>query len=322
MQNTEISGISTSTRTNYITTLIRLEKSMANVLTIWEADNDYTEELSQQPWLDKNSLKLMELDRPIKAVISLSESLRVLEPSFLVTNMPAYMSKVRLYFDGPAFAILIKTLDSGSTLEDKLLLQQYSYFKKAYRNLVAGSVTMLSVDEIIETDFKNIDYAYAQAEGDLGIDLKSYFTYLSRRAKDMPMSTSDIVNQSMELFVEKIRNSNLELEEFLTCSESVMPWDIRLITQDKLLIDELYLARLQQRVDDPFSIYNNMPSVLDISDLIPDHELERFYLYEFEVRDFNIDEIKQKRTTITQLLDFIEKTPQNSSFFGGVLHGR
>lgn len=306
-----LKGFSVVKAVSYLRNCILLETRMDSALSKWNSNMDVSQILEEMPWLDDVSAALTIIEPDLREVFSLSEEFIALSKTL---NDPASATpkvQVELYFESPIIAYMQKVLDTGVQISNNDFMAWRGRFEKAHLTLRNFIKVGFGIEDYFSGRKDRVFETYEVQYG----SLEEYFRTILDYCKDHPLFLSKVVEENAELFKKLFcEHTEINKEEFDTVCEAVMPWDIIMFKRNELAFDKAYMARLEKRIEDPASIYNDMPIITEVMDKLPDELCKDLYKYEFLISVSSVEYIREGTLTFAEVLKDCETISQTSYF--------
>jgi hypothetical protein len=286
---------------------------MTKALAKWNTNSsDVSDILEERPWLDENSAVLAVIEQDLSDSFFHAENFLKQEHNYSLSEAATSKLQVELYFRGPVIKYIQKVMEAEIQISDNELLTWKGKYERAYTALRTYINIAFGVEEYFSEPIKNRLFDVYEAQYN---SLETYFKTIQEYCEGHPLFLSEIVVKNAELFTNLINESPIvSVDEFELVSEAVMPWDIVMFKRGELSMDKSYLSRLEHRIDDQFSIYNNMNIIYDVMDKLPDERCKDLYKYEFIISIASIEGIKDGKYTFNEVLDDCANASKTSFF--------
>lgn len=295
----------------FLRTLVLLDNAMNTSLSKWSLDINTEEILEESPWLDEDSAKIAYLESDLTRTIELSEEFLKISSGLYEEDFSLSKVRLELYFKSPLIEVMRNVINTGTGVKDDIFMSWRGRFSKAFtalRHLVSKA---FDVDKYLEGVNNRIYDVYESQYG----SLSTYFTEVQKYCIEKPVFISEIVNNNAELFTRLFaENPEMSREDFDNVSEAVMPWDITMFNRGELKLDESYYTRLINRIEDNTSVYNDVPTIVDVLDTLPEDKAADLYKYEFMIAVETVEYIKAGQLTWTEVLDKCQQNAKTSYF--------
>lgn len=306
-----LKGFSTTKAVSYLRNCILLETKMNETLKLWASDMDVSEILVQMPWLDDISAALTMIEPNLREIFSLAEEFIALSKNLSDSKSATPKVQVELYFESPTTAYMQKVMDTGVQISNNEFMTWRGRFEKAHLTLRNYIKVAFDIEDYFDGEKDRIFETYEAQYG----PLEAYFKELLDYCSTHPLFLSKVVEENSELFKKLFaEHTEINKEEFDVVSEAVMPWDIVMFKRNELPFDKAYMARLEKRIEDSSSIYNDMPIITEVMDKLPDELCKDLYKYEFLISVSSIEYIKEGTLTFAEVLKDCESVSQTSYF--------
>lgn len=306
-----LKGFSATKAVSYLRNCILLETKMNETLKLWTSDMDVSEILVQMPWLDDISAALSMIEPNLREIFSLAEEFISLSKNLNDPKSATPKVQVELYFESPTTAYMQKVMDTGVQISNNEFMTWRGRFEKAHLTLRNYIKVAFDIEDYFEGEKDRIFETYEAQYG----SLEAYFKELLDYCSTHPLFLSKVVEENSELFKKLFaEHTEINKEEFDVVSEAVMPWDIVMFKRNELPFDKAYMARLEKRIEDSSSIYNDMPIITEVMDKLPDELCKDLYKYEFLISVSSIEYIKEGTLTFAEVLKDCESVSQTSYF--------
>lgn len=306
-----LKGFSTTKAVSYLRNCILLETKMNETLKLWASDMDVSEILVQMPWLDDISAALTMIEPNLREIFSLAEEFIALSKNLSDSKSATPKVQVELYFESPTTAYMQKVMDTGVQISNNEFMTWRGRLEKAHLTLRNYIKVAFDIEDYFDGEKDRIFETYEAQYG----SLEAYFKELLDYCSTHPLFLSKVVEENSELFKKLFaEHTEINKEEFDVVSEAVMPWDIVMFKRNELPFDKAYMARLEKRIEDSSSIYNDMPIITEVMDKLPDELCKDLYKYEFLISVSSIEYIKEGTLTFAEVLKDCESVSQTSYF--------
>lgn len=306
-----LKGFSATKAVSYLRNCILLETKMNETLKLWTSDMDVSEILVQMPWLDDISAALSMIEPNLREIFSLVEEFIALSKNLNDPKSATPKVQVELYFESPTTAYMQKVMDTGVQISNNEFMTWRGRFEKAHLTLRNYIKVAFDIEDYFDGEKDKIFETYEAQYG----SLEAYFKELLDYCSTHPLFLSKVVEENSELFKKLFaEHTEINKEEFDVVSEAVMPWDIVMFKRNELPFDKAYMARLEKRIEDSSSIYNDMPIITEVMDKLPDELCKDLYKYEFLISVSSIEYIKEGTLTFAEVLKDCESVSQTSYF--------
>lgn len=307
-----LKGLSTEKTVSFLRNCFLLETKMTETLDMWKSKMDVTTVLEESPWLDETTAALTLLEPGLREVFALAEEFIQVTRDF-TDNTSGVTPKVQfvLYFESPITEYMRKILDTGAQIAENDFMSWRGRFEKAHLTLRNFIKEAFGIEDYLSGSKERVYEAYEVQYG----SLKEFFEKIAEYCATHPLFYSEVVEKNSELFQRLLAgNTEVSKEQFDTVCEAVMPWDVVMFKRNELAFDNLYIARLEKRIEDPSSIYNDIPIIWDTMDKLPDERCKDLYTYEFLIGTSSVAYIKEGTATWDEVLDDLTKLGETSYF--------
>lgn len=306
-----IKGFSTAKAVAYLRNCILLETKMNDTLVMWKSDMDVSSILEESPWLDETTAALTIIEPNLREVFSLAQDFLSISKDLTDTVAVTPKVQVALYFESPITAYMQKVMDTGVQITENDFMTWRGRFEKAHLTMRNYIKEAFGINDYFSGEKDHIFESYEVQYGSLEDYFKTILTY----CKTHPLFFSKVVEENAELFKKLFsEHTDIDKEDFDRVCEAVMPWDIVMFKRNELAFDKAYMARLEKRVEDPASIYNDIPIIFDVMDKLPEEHCKDLYTYEFLISVSSVSYIKEGTLTWDQVLDDCVSLGETSYF--------
>lgn len=309
-----VTNLSCENCVKFLRTLILMDKEMTEALDNWNLeDSDKVREVIEELWwLGSNaekSARFTVISPNLKNTFEIGESFLNITSGLHDSVIATPMVQLQLYLKAPIVTAMKNIIESGVGVEDDIFMNWRGRFERARLSLRHIIYKGFDVNEYLSG---KKDRVYDTYEAEYG-SLKEIFTKVSSYCSERPLFINGIVAQHSELFTELLRNSEVE-SEFELYYEAVMPWDIVMFERGELQLDGAYIDKLKERVNEPTSIYNDVPTIVEVAHKIPEERCKDMYRYESCIDSGTVEYIKENKMTFDEVLDSVS-TQYTTSFF-------
>ena len=289
--------------------VITIEISMRKILEKWnkfDPDTSYEEELEETPWLLPSTIFFNDIEEDFMKMYNKINDFKDNYNFMGSDKATSWCWQSALYFDSHYVELLTMIQEGGGCEDNSILNAHRIAFDKTHRYILASIYDIFEIEDIISNSDK-VDDIISSAASSCGVDADDYCKAIYSMKNSMPISVNPIVNNNQELIENMIISNGADRDMFLAYSEAVMPYDLIAVRNNELLLDDNYIKRLAERIEDDYSLYNQVPQLVDIFKDISSEYAYKFYKFEPYIKSPNIDDIKNGKYTVNQLLDSFEK---------------
>lgn len=295
-----ITNLSAENMVSFLDTCIKLEKEMTGVLQKWSSDIDINSILEEYPYLDESTATLYVLEEGLKNTFVFADTFADYSSRFFDGETSTPIVLITNYFKSPAVVIIRKLIDTGVAVEDSVLMELKGQFEKTDLNIRHFICKAFDLQDYPNGNGARVFESYESQYG----SIKDYVAEILAYCNDHPMFYGESITTHYEFFMELLaKNQEVNREEFTAVWEAVMPWDIELLRTGKVAFDAKYIAKLNNRVENPCSIYNSIPIIRDVIDKLPVELYMKMYNYEDLISLSSIEMIKEGKLTFREVLE-------------------
>lgn len=306
-----LKGFSIVKAVEYMRTCILLETKMNETLNKWKSKMDVSSILEEAPWLDEVTASLSLIEDDLRGVMTLSQDFIRLSKDVMEDTAATPKVQALLYFESPIVSYMKSIMDSGAQISENDFMVWRGRFEKAHLTIRNFINEMFNVAGYSDNEKDPVFESYEAQYG----TLSEYFAEIANYCKEHPLFYSKVVDENSELFKQLFNeHTDIDKEEFDRVCESVMPWDVVMFKRGELAFDRAYLTRLERRIEDESSIYNDIPIIVDVLDKLPDERCKDLYKYEFLIGIQSIQYIKEGTVTWGEVLDDCVSQGQTAYF--------
>lgn len=307
-----IKGLNAKDAVVFLKTLNTCYESMKSALQKWNENVDVSEILEESPWLDEESALISVIEDDVNSVIGISNDLLKALDRFYDKDVSNPKVAVELFFESPFFSQLNSIIKSGIGVDSDTYMRWRGKWAKGYTAINHLIKDSFDVEDYLEG---KPDIVYDMYESQYG-NLKEFFNSIKDYCDTHPLFFAEVVKDNEELFT-KLLSDNVEVskEDFDAVADAVMPWDVILLKNGDIKMNESYLQRLQRRMDDNASCYNNIPGIVEVMDKLPDNLAKDLYEYEFLVTIEDVEYIKSGIHTWKEIIDTCKIAANKTSYF-------
>lgn len=306
-----IKDLSAENMVNFLDTCIKLEKEMTAVLEKWSSDVDIAAVLEEYPYLDESTATLYVLEEGLKNTFAYADTFADYSNRFFNGETSTPVVLITNYFKSPAVVMIRELIKTGVTVDDDVLMELKGQFEKTDLNIRHYICRAFDLHDYPNGNGARVFESYESQYG----SIKEYVASILAYCDDHPMFYGESVTTHYDFFMELLaRNQEVNKEEFIALWEAVMPWDIELLKSGQLPFDANYIKKLDNRVNNPCSIYNDVPIIRDVIDKLPKELYMKMYIYEDLISLASIELIKAGKLTFEALLEDCRRVQYTSLF--------